>query len=596
MLPPDNLIRLAPAPPSAAAQDVEPTTMHKKLTLKKGFIIFLLILGVLSALVVSAVLNLTSRVDQLRATEASRYKSTRLATKYKNLTQAMTRNVMAFVSTEQPEFLEAYEKQIALLRGHADSGNSNETPLLTRFRQLGFTVAELAKLETAQAAHIALMEVEREAIQTASGQFDDGHGGMRVALPNSLLAKVMIFGQQYTNAAAAIAADIDAFDRMQAQRHEQEVHQAGQDIQTGSLIALGAMAVLLLGSALALHTLYRGIKQPLDIGVALAERLADGDLAARVEVQRHDELGKLLLALNGIGASLAHTVGEVRDRADHIAQAALETAHSNDMLDQRSNEQARHLEQTASAMEQLAVTVQNNAEGAGMACDLVCSASEAAERGHGIARSALTTMQALRDSSRTIAEITNLIDAIAFQTNILALNAAVEAARAGQHGRGFAVVATEVGALSHKTAEAAREIATLVKTSVRNMDTSAGLVDRTVVAMEEIRDSVEQARRLVTDISQASREQAIGIAQVSAAVAELDALTHETVKQVGMAALATRCQEEQARGLTNLITRFQLEAAASPEEPARSTAAPPPPQPAGTLNCAAFPGGLTSVP
>ncbi len=529
--------------------------MNKNLTLKKGFIVFLLILSVLSALVVTAVFNLSRSVDSLRQTQESRYESTRLATEYKNLTQAMTRDAMAFVSTEQPEFLESYESLVNQLQGEPETGGG----MWQRIEEAGFAAQEKEKLNAARSALTDLMRVQREAIQTASGQFDDGQGGIRVALPNSLMAKVLIFGQQYSEAAAAIARDIDEFDRMQAQRHEAEVLSAGSDIQFGSRIALGAMAILLLGSALALRTLYRGIKQPLDTGVALAERLADGDLAARVDVQRHDELGKLLSALNGIGTALAHTVGEVRERADHIAGAAHQTARSNIVVEQRSNEQARHLQQTSSAMEALAVTVQNNADGAGMACDLVGRASESAQRGHDIARSALATMDALRGSSRTIAEITCLIDAIAFQTNILALNAAVEAARAGQHGKGFAVVASEVGTLSHKTSDAARQIATLIKTSVQNMDESAAMVDRTVNAMDEIRLSVEQASRLVTDISEASREQAIGIAQVSRAVAELDALTLETVRQVTEAAQATRSQEEQAGGLATLIARFRLD-------------------------------------
>src|SRR5690606_6656793 len=159
--------------------------------------------------------------------------------------------------------------------------------------------------------------------------------------------------------------------------------------------------------------------------------------------------------------------------------------------------------------------------------DLVGHASESAERGHIVAQSALSTMRALRESSRTIAEITRLIDSIAFQTNILALNASVEAARAGAHGKGFAVVAAEAGALSPKPAEGARDLAARISASVKTMDASATLVDRTVRAMDGIRASVEQARLLVTDISPASREQATGIAQVSDAIAVLDGLTLE---------------------------------------------------------------------
>lgn len=534
--------------------------MNKNLTLKKGFVVFLLILGMLSALVVTAVVNLTSRVEHLRHTEQSRYESTRLAAEYKSLTEAMTRDVMAYVSTEQPEFLERYEAAAVLLDGTGGPDQDGQEGFIQRFRNAGFTPQELDRLESAHAAHRELMHVEREAIQTASGQFDDGQGGIRVALPNSLMAKVMIFGQQYTDAAQAIATDIDAFDRLQAERHEREVTLAVEDIQAGSRIALGAMAILLLGSALALRTLYRGIKQPLDTGVALAQQLASGDLAARVDVRRHDELGKLLMALNGIGAALSDAVGEVQQRAERIAVAAHSIARGNQELEQRSGHQAQHLQETATAMEQLAVTVQNNAEAAATARDLVSHASESAERGHIVAQSALSTMRALRESSRTIAEITRLIDSIAFQTNILALNASVEAARAGAHGKGFAVVAAEVGALSHKTAEAAREISTLISASVKTMDDSATLVDRTVRAMDGIRESVEEARLLVTDISDASREQATGIAQVSDAIAVLDSLTLESVSQVGRAAEATRSQEEQADGLTALIGRFHLEA------------------------------------
>src|SRR5690606_11954650 len=180
--------------------------------------------------------NLTSSVERLRAIEQSRYQSTRLATEYKNLTQAMTRDVMAFVSTEQPEFLESYERLAAQLYGNGASS------IMERFRDAAFTRSELQVLERAHASHRELMQVERVAIQTASGQFDDGAGGVRVALPNSLMAKVMIFGQQYTEAAAGVGAEIDTFDAMQATRHTQEVEAAGEDIRARVIIVLTAMA------------------------------------------------------------------------------------------------------------------------------------------------------------------------------------------------------------------------------------------------------------------------------------------------------------------------------------------------------------------
>ncbi|HLU78358.1 MAG TPA: methyl-accepting chemotaxis protein [Burkholderiaceae bacterium] len=544
--------------------------MKRNLTLKKGFIFFLVLLGAMTALVVTAIFNLTLSVEHLRQTEQNRYQSTLLANEYKSLTRAMTQDVMAFVSTEQPEFLERYQHRRAFLLGLPPGAEAaNGTPpeafapqgaqaILDRFRTTNFTQEEMALLEAAHTAHLDLMEVEKEAIQTARGEFDDGQGGVRIALPNALMAKVLIFGQQYTDAAEAIAADIDRFDTLQSLRHAEEVDQAGQQIRSASRIVLAAIVLLFLGTALALRILYRNIKRPLDAGVTLAEELAGGNLAARVTIKRHDELGRLLQALNGIGEALAHTVGEVQQRTEHIAVSAHQTAQSNHLLESRSNDQAQHLAQTSSTMEQLAATVQVNAEDAQSGRDFVGQASVAASDGQRIAQQALATMQTLRDHSRKIEEITRLIDGIAFQTNILALNASVEAARAGQHGKGFAVVATEVGALAHKTADAAREIASLVETSVQNVDAGVSLVDRTVDAMNTIHLNVEQARERMTAIAEASHRQAAEIAQVSCAIAQLNALTGDTVSQVRLAAQATRSQDEQARGLASLISRFRL--------------------------------------
>lgn len=529
----------------------------KKLTLKKGFILFLLLVGVLTALVISATFNLTRSVNHLQRMEASRYESSLLASEFKSLTQAMTRDVMAFVSTEQPEFLESYEaSRRSLLGEQADGAPSMQA----RFHIGGFTEEELAALQAAHAAQLALMGVERQAIETAKGEFDDGQGGVRIALPNALMAKVLIFGQQYSEAAADIAAHIARFDTLQSERHTAEVGQAADRIRMASQIVLATIVILFLGTALALRSLYRGIKRPLDAGIELAEDLAAGNLAARINIERHDELGQLLQALNGIGESLAHTVGEVQLRTEHIAVSAHQTAQSNHLLESRSADQARHLTQTAEAMAQLAMTVRTNAEAAQRARDFVGQAANGANYGQQVAQQALDTMQALREHSRAIAEITSLIDAIAFQTNILALNASVEAARAGQHGKGFAVVATEVGALSNKTAQAAREIAALVHTSVQNMDAGASLVERSANAMDDIHRNVQQARELMAAIAEASRDQAHDVARVTTAVAELNALTGDTVSQVQLAAQATRSQDEQARGLASLISRFRLAA------------------------------------
>ncbi|RTZ47790.1 HAMP domain-containing protein [Candidimonas sp. SYP-B2681] len=527
-------------------------------TLKKNFIFFLLTLSLLSILVLTALYNLNRSTNNLKEIETRRYAATALATEYKNLIQAMMRDVMAFVSTEQPEFQEAYLHRAAILHGRATDEHGIQEPMVERFRRLGFTVDEMAKLESAHAQSIELGKTEIEAISTASGQFDDGHGGVKVALPNALMAKVMIFGQQYTAAANGIASSIDEFNTMQANRFAQAIREAGVASKMGYRIAISAIILLLICSALALWALYKTIKRPLDQSVHLAQRLAAGDLSASVPVIRRDELGKLLEALNGIGVGLHKTVGNVRDRALHIAAAAHHISAANLHLSDRSDEQAANLQETAAAMGELSSTVRENAGNAEHAKQLVVNAAECATRGSATVKNAMDTMNEIRQSSRKVADITALINSIAFQTNILALNAAVEAARAGAEGKGFAVVAAEVRGLALRSAEASKEIEGLITRSVSQMDTGAKLVDMTGSAISEIVQSVQQVQGIMNKIADASRQQASGIEQVTLAVSHLDTITQQNLAQVQEATKATLMQQDQADELTASLERFTL--------------------------------------
>ncbi len=538
--------------------DLDGQRMTNFFTLKKSFIFFLLTLSLLSVLVLTALYNLNHSTNNLKEIETRRYAATALATEYKNVIQAMMRNVMAFVSTEQPEFQEAYLHQAAILHGRAADEHGIQEPMVERFRRLGFTEAEMSKLESAHAQSIELGKTELEAISTASGQFDDGNGGIKVALPNALMAKVMIFGQQYTAAAASIAQSIDEFNTMQASRFTQAVREAGVASKMAYRIAVSTIIVLLICSALALWALYRTIKRPLDQGVKLAQRLSAGDLSASIPVKRHDELGKLLEALNGIGVGLHNTVGGVRDRAVHIAAAAHQISGANLHLSDRSDEQAANLQETAAAMEELSSTVRQNASNAEHAKELVLQAAGCATRGSATVQNAMETMNAIRQSSRKVADITGLINNIAFQTNILALNAAVEAARAGAEGKGFAVVAAEVRSLALRSAEASKEIEGLIGLSVSQMDTGARLVDMTGSAISEIVESVQQVQGIMNEIADASRQQASGIGQVTLAVSHLDTITQQNLAQVQEATKATLMQQVQADELTASLERFTL--------------------------------------
>lgn len=532
--------------------------MRHVFTLKKSFILFLAILAVLSILVLVALQNLTNSIDHLKMTEQRRYEATALATQYKQLTQAMTRDVMAFVASEQPEFEESYKRLSDVLHGRAADEHEMKRAMIDRFRSAGFTPEEIATLESAHAAILERGKTESEAISTASGQFDDGQGGIKVALPNSLLAKVMIFGQQYAEASSDIARAIDQFIAMQSERHAQDVQAASDASVSAHRVAVSAIAALLACSAAALLALYISIKRPLDQGVRLAEQLASGDLGARAVVRRHDELGKLLAALNGIGEDLHHAVGEVQDRAASIASASHHISHGNVNLSHRTNEQAANLQQTAAAMEQLAATVAQNAANSEQASRLARHAAVSAGQGSQRVKNTIETMHQIRDETRKMADITGLIRSIAFQTNILALNAAVEAARAGQHGKGFAVVADEVRSLASRSSQASSDIEKLIAGAVGHLDAGAQLADTAGSAMDEIVHSVQQVQAIIDDIAAASREQATGVAEVSLAVGHLDTITQQNRAMVSAAADATQTQQQQADGLMLTLGRFTL--------------------------------------
>ncbi|WP_312998983.1 methyl-accepting chemotaxis protein, partial [Achromobacter animicus] len=248
----------------------------------------------------------------------------------------------------------------------------------------------------------------------------------------------------------------------------------------------------------------RGIVRPLGEAVSAARQVAAGDLTTDIRVVTRDETGDLMGALKAMNESLARIVKDVRDGCENIASASSQIAQGNADLSQRTEEQASSLEETAASMEELTSTVQQNANNASEADRLVSQASNVAVRGGEVVEGVVQTMSAISDSSRRIADITGVIDGIAFQTNILALNAAVEAARAGEQGRGFAVVAGEVRTLAQRSAVAAKEIKALIDESVTRVEGGSRQVDEAGRTMREVVDSVRQVATLVREISGAS--------------------------------------------------------------------------------------------
>ena len=320
----------------------------------------------------------------------------------------------------------------------------------------------------------------------------------------------------------------------------------------------GAVVLSLLLGAGATALLIRGITTPLAQAIAIARRVAEGDLGSHIEATSRNELGELLRALKVMNDSLKTVVASVRSSSDSIATGSGQIATGNADLSQRTERQASNLQQTAASMEQLTSTVKANAETAIQAEQLAKSASQVASHGGVTVGQVVATMEQITASSKRIADIIGVIDGIAFQTNILALNAAVEAARAGEQGRGFAVVAGEVRNLAQRSAQAAKEIKTLIGDSVEKVEMGSRQVDDAGRTMSDIVRQVQRVSDLIADISAATHEQSAGIGQVSGAVTQLDQVTQQNAALVEQSAAAAESLQQQARRLVDAVAIFRL--------------------------------------
>ncbi|MEI7065656.1 methyl-accepting chemotaxis protein [Dickeya chrysanthemi] len=300
------------------------------------------------------------------------------------------------------------------------------------------------------------------------------------------------------------------------------------------------------------------ITRPLHQSLSLAEQIAQGDLTSSIEVNRRDELGQLMVAMNQMNHKLRETIGTIREGVSNVALAASEIAAGNTDLSSRTEQQSAAVVETAASMEQLTSTVKQNADNAHHASQLAADASANATRGGEIVTNVVSTMNEIAVSSRRISEITSVINGIAFQTNILALNAAVEAARAGEQGRGFAVVAGEVRNLAQRSAQAAKEIETLIGESVTRVNTGSTLVEDAGKTMDEIIRSISHVHDIMDEIASASDEQSRGINQISTAVTEMDATTQQNAALVEESSAAANSLEEQAQMLEQAVSVFRL--------------------------------------
>ncbi|KRD25224.1 chemotaxis protein [Acidovorax sp. Root267] len=321
------------------------------------------------------------------------------------------------------------------------------------------------------------------------------------------------------------------------------------------------MGVVLLAVGMAVY-LHRATVAPLLQMLRWANRMAAGDLTQKIAASRNDTVGQLQKALAQLNVNLLSIVRDARQESEHMQVSTREIAQGNQDLSSRTEAQASNLEQTAASMEQITGTVKQTAESARQATVLATQATQVAERSSEAVDGVASTMKQIQAASGRISEITQLIDSIAFQTNILALNAAVEAARAGEQGRGFAVVASEVRSLSHRTLSAAKEIRQLIDDSAAKVSEGHQKTDAAQKTMTESLELVRRVNTLIGEIHSASDEQLSGISQVNAAVAQLDTITQQNAALVEENAASAMELNGQAQTMTETVKVFRVDASA----------------------------------
>jgi methyl-accepting chemotaxis protein len=359
-------------------------------------------------------------------------------------------------------------------------------------------------------------------------------------------------------AGTAPLAEMEALAQLVASEGQQLRAQITKARMTSVYAVLAIVVLITLLITGSTYYLVQTIIYPVKSLIGLAHHMADGDLTREVRVDRGDELGDLQKSLSAMRNELASMVQKAHEGADSVQTAAAEIASGNLDLSQRTEQTAARVQQTNSAVSDLGVAVRHSAESAATANQLAQQAAQEAVRGGEVVGQVVSTMQEINTSSKRIADIIGTIDGIAFQTNILALNAAVEAARAGEQGRGFAVVAGEVRSLASRSAEAAREIKTLIGASVEKVETGTRLVAEAGSTIEQLVGSVNRVSDVIGEISASTAEQNQHLSGVSGSMVELDQMAQSNAALVEEGAAAAESLKEQAVKLHQLVGSYRV--------------------------------------
>lgn len=537
-------------------------------TLKRGFIVYFALLTVFALLTYSTLNHLTRTIAQLQQAETSRYQVSHLLSTFNALTEAMAYNAMAFVSSQQPEFKADFDNQQSQFQAPADTSNSLQAQIETA----PLSPTEKDWFNAAYALALKLSHEQKEAISTASGEFEEADGQIRIALPNQLMAQALLFNQAHQQAANQLAELLQQINQSQTQRLQEEVMAATTDSIKAYWMAMISLALMIVGSGLGLWRLYGSIRKPLAQGITQAEQLAQGNLNARIEHNRRDEIGLLLNSLNGIGSGLQNTMKAVQERSADIFVASGQLTASNNELRRYSEEQNQHLARTQALCSDLARSINTESQNIEHANKLSQEAASLTQEGSISSTQMSQAMHAIQKSTQQISSITELIQNISFQTNILALNAAVEAARAGSEGRGFAVVAAEVRQLALRSAQASHDIEQLITTNLEHVRQGSLSAEKTSQMTQDIESAMSKVQHIMEHVTAAFQEQRSQVDDMHLAVSALSTITEQKLSVMDTAVNYTESQLNQVQGLNHIVSLFDFT-----DPPAAQATTPPPP-------------------
>jgi methyl-accepting chemotaxis protein len=498
-----------------------------------------------------------------------RYTSYLLADELRQSSDDLTRLARTYVVSGNPKWKEQYQEVLDIRAGKrprpaqyhkiywdfraADirpaRGEEPAVALSELMKRAGFTDEEFAKLSESERNSNDLVSTETRAMGAVEGSPDAAKRDSAVALMHD---------ENYHQFKAKIMQPLDEFFSMVDQRTQQSIEaaEATKTFWYTMLIGIALTVLVLLVSSLWLA--YRRLSRSLSEAVRVSDAIASGRLNIDVTPTGPREVASLLGAMAEMRDQLIRVVSNVRQNANAVATACGNISQGNADLSARTQEQASALQHTASSMEQLTATVHRNADNAAQADKLSRGANVIASRGGDVVGKVVETMQGISQSSTKIADIIGVIDSIAFQTNLLALNAAVEAARAGEQGRGFAVVAAEVRQLAQRSADAAKQIRTLILDSVGRVEQGKAFVEQAGTTMTELVGAIKRVTDIMGEISAASSEQSAGVNQIGHAVAQMDSVTQQNAALVEESAAAAEMLEEQGRELVAAVAVFKL--------------------------------------